>query len=329
MNYKESKQILELVGGAKKILINCHRSPDPDSLASALALKKVLKEYFGKKVFVISPDSVSPNYSFIGDITDIEVIDDLGKHNFSNYDLWIILDSEKWSQIRLTKRPAKIKIINIDHHPESKKENAINIIDVTASSTTEMLYSIFDDWKLKVSKELAQLLLTGMVYDTHFFTNLNTSSKSHKIASELMDLGADNYALVLNLEHTLEINQMYLWREYLINLKVDDKYKFAWTSLPYSVYKKFPSKRSVTTTAAENIFRRIEGTNFAIVMCETTPNHLQVSLRSRIPTFDVSVIASALGGGGHVVAGGSSIEGMPYDKAVLKVLETARKYAKK
>ena len=37
MNYKESAKILEEIKRAKYILVNCHRNPDPDSVASALA----------------------------------------------------------------------------------------------------------------------------------------------------------------------------------------------------------------------------------------------------------------------------------------------------
>jgi len=44
MNYKESKKILEEIKKAKKILVNCHRGPDPDSIGSALAMKGVLKK---------------------------------------------------------------------------------------------------------------------------------------------------------------------------------------------------------------------------------------------------------------------------------------------
>jgi len=44
MNYEESKAILEEIKQAKRILINCHIDPDPDSIGSALAIYSVLQK---------------------------------------------------------------------------------------------------------------------------------------------------------------------------------------------------------------------------------------------------------------------------------------------
>jgi nanoRNase/pAp phosphatase (c-di-AMP/oligoRNAs hydrolase) len=43
MNYSESQTILEEIKKAKKILLNCHRGPDPDGIGSTMAMKTVLE----------------------------------------------------------------------------------------------------------------------------------------------------------------------------------------------------------------------------------------------------------------------------------------------
>jgi phosphoesterase RecJ-like protein len=63
-------------------------------------------------------------------------------------------------------------------------------------------------------------------------------------------------------------------------------------------------------------------------MEEREDGELSVSFRSR-SGFDVSEIAKEVGGGGHKAAAGARVEGLPFDEAVEKVLEAARKYAKK
>ena len=60
----------------------------------------------------------------------------------------------------------------------------------------------------------------------------------------------------------------------------------------------------------------------------TTDKILSISLRSR-KNFDVSEIAKEIGGGGHKMASGAKVEGLPFDEAVEKVLAAARKYAQK
>ena len=39
MNYPESQLILEEIKKANKVLLNCHRSPDSDSIGSTLAMR--------------------------------------------------------------------------------------------------------------------------------------------------------------------------------------------------------------------------------------------------------------------------------------------------
>ena len=51
MNYPKSKEILEEIKKAQKILVNCHRSPDADSVGSALATYLVLTK-MGKDIKV-------------------------------------------------------------------------------------------------------------------------------------------------------------------------------------------------------------------------------------------------------------------------------------
>jgi phosphoesterase RecJ-like protein len=64
-----------------------------------------------------------------------------------------------------------------------------------------------------------------------------------------------------------------------------------------------------------------------IIMTEEKKGMLSVSIRSR-SKIDVSKIAVELGGGGHFYAAGAVVE-LPYEKAVDKVIEVAKKYAEK
>jgi len=72
----------------------------------------------------------------------------------------------------------------------------------------------------------------------------------------------------------------------------------------------------------------VDETDFGFLAVELERNRLAISFRSRTG-FDTSVIAKSLGGGGHIYASGAKIENMQFDKAVEKLLEVTRKYAKK
>src|SRR5258708_2441734 len=89
---------------------------------------------------------------------------------------------------------------------------------------------------------------------------------------------------------------------------------------------KIPAKSS--SMVATQYSSIVDGTNFGIVMTEDENNNLKISFRSRNQNFDISKLAEQFGGGGHKMAAGGIIKDMPFEKAVEKVLDTARKYAK-
>ena len=87
MNYKESTQILKEIKKAKKILVNCHRGPDSDSVGSALAMYGVLED-MGKDVSIVCPDEIPEDLKFLEKSslikkTELEKIN--LKASFSNY----------------------------------------------------------------------------------------------------------------------------------------------------------------------------------------------------------------------------------------------------
>lgn len=328
MNYEESNLILEKIKKSQTFLLNCHESADVDSVASSLSLARVLKN-MGKKVTVGSPDEVSRAYDFLEGFEEIKKMD-FQNLNFSKFDTFFILDSEHWGRVGREDSPKNTFVVNIDHHIHNRVSGDLNLLDFKASSTCEMLYLLFRDWNIKIDKELATLLLAGIFSDTGYFQFASTTGKACKIAGGLIDTGADFNHIVLNLSRRNSLDIIRLWGEVASRVEVDKKHKFAWSALPYEVYKRYKVSISPTSNVTDRLLRTIEGTNFAIGMVEKEKDKkLHISFRARITGFDVSGMAKELGGGGHKDAAGGSVEGLPFEKAVKKVLQVARKYAEK
>src|SRR4030042_6555005 len=171
MNYQESKQILEEIKSAKNIVINCHRGPDPDSIGSALAMYRVLKN-MGKNVEVICPSSeLYESLNYLPDYKEIQKNIDFSTFDFSKFDLFITLDSSSFDMVsghKNTQIP-KIKIINIDHHLTGTKYGYINLIDDILTSTGELLYRIIKDWEIEIDIPIANYLMAAIVGDTGAF----------------------------------------------------------------------------------------------------------------------------------------------------------------
>lgn len=327
MNYKESKKVLEEVIKAKRIILNCHRRPDPDSVSSALAMYSVLRK-IGKKVVVICPDPAPIYLNYLENFKIIKQVD-FNNYDFNLYDLFIVLDSGDWnviSGIENTNPPKNLKIIKIDHHDSQEKIEKISIVDPLSSSTSEILYFLFKDWNIKLGKTTATCLLSGIIADSVCFSIPLTSYKTLDAASHLMKIGADKNLIMDKQFYSLDLDLLKFFGEVLRRLRYDKKYNFAWSAVPYKVYLKYGGTIYFKNASANMFFSKIVNSLFGVLMVEEKPGFLGVSFRSA-RRFDTSRIASALGGGGHHDSSAVAIEDIPFKLAVNKVLDTAREYA--
>src|SRR3989344_2234388 len=198
MNYKESIEILEKIKNTKKILVNCHRGPDPDSIGSALAICYVLSK-FDKEVNIICPsEKLYDEISYLSKYDEIQRQTDFSNFNYSEYDLFITLDSSSWDMVAgtLDVPVFSMPIVVIDHHQTNTQYGELNLVDSKSSSVGELLYKVFEDWGVDVDKDTATALLTAIIGDTGIFKYPNTSVDTFKIASDLMELGAEKDLII-------------------------------------------------------------------------------------------------------------------------------------
>lgn len=329
MNYNESQLILEEIKNADSILLNCHRSPDPDSVGSVVAMCNVLKT-FGKSTKIICVDEVQDDTKFLLDEQNkIEKID-YSSFDFAKYDLFLHLDSSNWSQVSGSSeiKLPDIKKIVIDHHFTNDRFGFINLVDSERSSTAEILFKVFEDWGIDLTKEISQALLTGLIYDTSSLQNPSADTDTALIYYKLMKNGGDKDEIIKNIYRSINFDKIKATAVILDKFNKDDENHFVWTALSFNEYKEFKDVQGVKTMVANLFGSSIDKTDFGVVMIEEQNKSLNVSFRGRTE-FDTSTIAEALGGGGHKKASAARINGLSFDEAVEKVLAACRKYANK
>ncbi len=327
MNYEESSKILGEIKKAKRILINCHRSPDSDSVGSALALSAVL-ESMGKEVLIVCPSDIPEDLRFLANSEKIKKID-FSNFNFSDYDLFLVIDSSTYGMVTGSRDLPQpdIPIIVMDHHFSNEGFGVINLIDSNITSTGELLFRVFEDWGVKIDKDVAEGLLTGIIGDTGSFQYQNVGGETLGVAAELIRLGADKGKIIYNIYRNVSFAEVKIWGKIIENMQIDREHRFVWSVVSVLDYKDFVGE-SVKEDAANLFFPIVKDTDFGMIMEERSDGVLSVSFRSR-SGFNVSQIAKEVGGGGHKAAAGARIEGLSFDEAVEKVLTAARKYAKK
>lgn len=332
MNYPESRKILDQIKKSKNIIISCHKEPDADSLGSSLSLYYVLKR-MGKNVLVVSLTTIRENIKFLKDANKVKIIN-YNSFDFSQVNLFFALDSASPYMVTGDKKTPlpKVPIVLIDHHKTNTKYGKLNLID-KATSTAEILYRLYQDWKVEIDKQIATALLAGIIGDTGLFKfdyGMKPDSKKEGILSvsqKLIDLGADKPKIVRQLMQTIDIDLMKFWGEVLTNLKIDKKHKFAYSAIPYDSYKKYNKPEGGASYTATNFASSIKDTEFGMILVEKEKKVVEISLRGR-SSFDTSKIAVELGGGGHAPASGATISGIDFKKVLDQVLKVARKYSK-
>ena len=200
--------------------------------------------------------------------------------------------------------------IEFDHHLKNGNRSDLEIRKPEAVATTEILYYFFKANKIKINKNIADCILTGILTDTGNFLYSATSQKSINIASEMLLYGARFPRIVRNTLYNKSLPAMKVWGLALNNLKINKKYNFAFSVLTLAEIEKFSSDESEDVfDSISGFLSNLYGVKGVLFLREEKGGKLKGSLRSAHPKVDVSKLASRLGGGGHAKASGFVLEG--------------------
>lgn len=95
---------------------------------------------------------------------------------------------------------ANLPILNIDFHRSNENYGAVNLIEPTASSLSEILVALAESLQNGIIDEsIATALLAGIMASTDRFTATHTTSKSLTVAAQLMAAGANQPDVVRGL----------------------------------------------------------------------------------------------------------------------------------
>lgn len=90
-----------------------------------------------------------------------------------------------------------IPIVNIDFHRSNENYGAINLIEPTAGSLSEVLLALAESMQQGLlDEQIATVMLTGIIANTDRFTAIHTTAKSLTVAAQLMAAGAKQPQIV-------------------------------------------------------------------------------------------------------------------------------------
>lgn len=165
----------------------------------------------------------------------------------------------------------EVPIINIDRHSNNEQYGQLNLVDVTASSSAEIVAHFIDTaGKEFIDTTIAEALLTGIMSATESFQKKNTTPKTLQLASTLMGYGADQQKIVKNLYKTQPLHMLKLWGRVMGNIRSDDALKFMWAPVTIEDLVESHSKTEDLPTVLDKIRSNYAGaTVFALFFKES------------------------------------------------------------
>jgi phosphoesterase RecJ-like protein len=294
----------------ESFLITSHVRPDADALGSELGMRAILLA-MGKKVTIVNASAPPSNLQFMNPPGVILKLNDtIIRANIPKCDAVIIVDTSAWQQLGsmadvIQHHPGKRVVI--DHHVSSDQLNAIELKDIHASATGELICEAADALGVTFDDEVANWLYAAIATDTGWFRFPSTTSLTMKIAARLMELGASPH-FVFNLVHEQSsLSRLRLGGRVTGRMQTEAEGRLVWI---FADSKDMAETGAVPsdTEGLVNQCLTVAGSEAAFIAVELQTGQIKFSLRCRTP-HNVAALAEQFSGGGHKLAAGATLAG--------------------
>ncbi|MCK4835249.1 MAG: bifunctional oligoribonuclease/PAP phosphatase NrnA [Candidatus Aminicenantes bacterium] len=291
------KKISNIIKDSEKIAISSHVRPDADSIGSGLALYLMLKQ-MGKEVQFLNTDKAPypltrlPHYNVIK----------LEQIYPQSFDTFILIEGGTESRTG-QKHIDKYFTINIDHHTTSSLDADINWVIPEAAAVGELIYELGIELDIRFTRDIGFNLYATIISDTGSFKYSNTTFRSLRIASELVEkclFSPDEVSNLLFNSNHYEKVQMIPKVLSTLELKLDNKVSII------EFRRKFLKSLNLKDIETEDIIaiaRSIDGVQVTLFFKEIENDLYRVSIRSK-GEFSSQSVARKFNGGGHDHAAG-------------------------
>jgi phosphoesterase RecJ-like protein len=302
------EQVVGELRSRDRFLLTAHEGPDGDALGSLLGMHHLLGQ-LGKDsvMFMAAKEFPLPiEYRFLpleevfheppADMADRTVIF-LDCGNIDRMPVDFLSEGDNFR-------------INIDHHHDNTRFGDVNLVEVGASSTAEIVYELAVALGAEITPEIAAALYVGLITDTGKFMYENTNAHTHRIAADLIDAGVAVDDTYRRLYEHVPIEKLRLLSRALEGIQRYCGERLIVSYITAADYEASGGGEEMTEGIIDHL-RSIEGCKVAAMVRDKGDRGRaarKVSLRSSGGEVDVSAMARAHGGGGHKRAAGFSTD---------------------
>jgi len=309
-------EIRDIIINNNSFVITSHINPDGDAVGSSLGLALALRGA-GKDVVVVL-DGFTAKFLKLPGIEMIES-DYLNEFVSGSVPVLICLDCATKERLYIDDKFDKFAVtVNMDHHISNTNYAGYNYIDARVASASEVVFALIDGF-LPVDKDIAEVLLLGLLTDTGGLAHSNTSPQTLYNAARLIELGADITKIKKRILNNRKMPEAKIFGLVLGNLKMMHG-NIAVSYIMQQDFEKAGASYADVDGVVEFLLE-VEGAAASLLFSEREGG---VKVNFRSIDYNVSKIAAQFGGGGHVNAAGAMVEGNIND-VMNVVVEAVRK----
>lgn len=225
------------------------------------------------------------------------------------YDLIVTLDCPSLEHLgalyeRNTDLFFETPVINIDHHPSNENYGQLNLVDLTATSTAEILAGLIESYETAIMDEaMATNLLAGIIAETNSFQSAKTTPRAFLKASALVGAGARQQDIVRELYKTKNVNMLKLWGRALARLREVPELGLTYSLVNVTDLEKSGASAEDALPVMRELVANLSGRRIVMFLAETAPRqitgyyHLHPSVKSQLVSGALSgqMLNGALG----------------------------------
>jgi phosphoesterase RecJ-like protein len=299
--------VVDTLRARDRFLVATHENPDGDALGSMLGATLGLRQ-LGKDALMY----LAGTMPFPGEY-DFMPLQEVLREPPADVGERVLLALDCANEWRIAPEPVVIEqaalVVDVDHHHDNTRFGSVNLVVADASSTAEIASDLLAALDVELTPEIAEALYIGLVTDTGRFQYANTTPKALRLAASLVEAGADVHGVFKRVYETVQFAKLKLLARALEHAQVYDGGRVVVSYLVRSDFAEVGAEEPYSEGIID-FLRQSEGAQLVALIREPPsdrrgPAH-RISLRSSSHEIDVSAIARASGGGGHVQAAGFS-----------------------
>lgn len=301
-----------LVADAQRVLIVTHIGPDGDAIGSLCGLASALRR-LGKQVITAVDEGVPSDLQFIPGAGEVRATLDS-----VNVDLCIAVDcgdERRMGEVGQVARQTGRPLINLDHHPTNTFFGDANLVDPSTVAAAEGVLNWLDTMQVQLDETTAYCLLTGMVTDTLCFRTDNVTPRTFSKAQRLMEMGAPLSEIVQRTVSRKTYAGLRLWQAAIPGVQLEEH--VIWASITREMFTRSDFD-GTDDDGLVSMLVQVEEAYISAVFRETPDGKVEIGFRA-VPGFDTSAVAVLLGGGGHRLASGATVD-EPLETLVPRVV---------